>query len=362
MFFDSVGYAYRVMRLGFLTTNGVIVVSLKLTWYADNKAESDLRRMAVSFDVVSIPFSKIDLKESQVNGARLKDAIREHKVEDYMQGMRNGDTFPRPVVHKTPTGYVVLSGNQRTEAVNRLIKDGDLPKSVEMEVYLVDTKDKLLLEIIARSANVSHGEGDSKAERINQAAYCVRRLGLMVKDAAKTFLVSDTGLLHHIRAEDQRSRLMRAGVEAHHVPNASLEPLARLDYDESAQVKLGSLVAQHSPTSERVRQVVQTVAKQSSPQDRIQKIKEFERELSASVHEKNGHDRLKENGATKVPLRPRRDKLVTLLTRLVNFLEQENDGEAFTDLAQLQVASQVDRDKVTSLSKKLRYRLGVIVK
>lgn len=335
---------------------------LALSWHDDLKAESDLQRMGVLFEKVAIPFPRIDLKESQINGARLKDAIREHKVEDYMQGFRNGDTFPRPIVHKTATGYVILSGNQRCKAIERLIAEGDVAKSVEIDVYLVDTKDKLLLELIARTGNVAHGEGDTKAERLQQAIYCVRRLGMTVKDAAKAFIVGDTSIAQNMRAEDQRNRLMRAGVEAQHLTNAALEPLGRLDYDEPAQIKLGTLIAQHQPVAERVRQVVATVAKQASAPLRLQKIREFEKELATSVHESNGHSRHESNGITKVPLRPRRDKLVSKLSSLVNFLESENDGEAFTELAQLQVASKADVDKVTSLAKKLRYRLGVLIK
>jgi hypothetical protein len=339
---------------------GELAMALKLTWYSDLKAESDLRRMAVPFEVAAIPFSKIDLKESQINGARLRDAIREHKVEDYQQGMRNGDTFPMPIVHKTPTGYVILSGNQRCEAVNRLIKNGDLPKSQEIQVYLVDTKDRLLLEIIARSANVAHGEGDSKADRIQQAIYCVRSLGLAVKDAAKTFLVAESTINHNMRAEEQRNRLMRAGIEAQHVPNGCLEPLAKLEYDEPAQLKLGSLIAQHQPPTDRIKQVVAAVAKQSSAPARLGKIREFEKELSVDVHSRNGHAKQQEQ--SKVPLRPRRDKLIGLLNRLVTFLDSENDGEAFTDLEQLQITSAADRDLALTLCRKLRYRLGVIGK
>lgn len=335
-------------------------MALKLSWYDDLKAESDMRRMAVVFTKVSIPFSRVDLKESQVNGARLKDAIREHKVEDYMQGYRNGDTFPRIVVHKTPTGYVILSGNQRCEALARLIKEGDIPKAVEIEVYLVDTKDKLLLETIARCANVAHGEGDSKLERIQQAVYCVRRLGMATRDASKAFMVADGTINHHIRAEDQRNRLARAGIEASHVPNSALEPLSRIDYDEPAQLKVATLIAQHAPPAERVRQVVGAIAKQSTAPARLQKIREFEKELSEAAHASNGHH--KAAADTKIVSRPRREKLFRLLGQLVNFLNDGNDGEAFANLEQLQISGKADTEKVVELSKQIRYRLGVIVK
>lgn len=328
---------------------------IKLTWYDDLKAKSDLERMAVVYSIVSIPVSKIDFKESQVNGARLNDAIRHHKVEDYMQGFRNGDTFPRPVVYKTASGYVILGGNQRCEAIRRLIDAGDLPKSQEIEVYLVETTDKLLLEIIARSGNSTHGEGDTKEERVQHALYCVQRLGMAAKDAAKAFTVSATSIHHHIRAEEIRNKLQRDGIEAHRVAVASLAPIAKLKFDEPAQMKIGALVARHSPTADRVRQVVGVVEKKKTPTERIEAIKAFEKELATEAHARKAHH----NGElSKVPTRPRRDKFFSLAGRLIAFLEAENSGEHFSSLDQLQITTKADVERASDIIKRLRYRLG----
>lgn len=334
---------------------------LKLSWYSDLKAESDLRRMAVTYSVVSIPFAKIDIKESQVNGARLKDAIRHHKVEDYMQGFKNCDTFPRPVVHKTATGYVILSGNQRCEAIRRLIAGGELPKDLEIEAYLVDTTDRLLLEIIARAANAAHGEGDTKEERIMQAVYCVQRLGLSTPDAAKSFLICQSSIRDRIKAEEVRSQLQLSGVAADSISLSALTPMAKLGFDNSTQVKLGTLVAQHAPPAERVKQVVDSLSKKSTAQARFAVVKEFEKELAAAVHASHGSAKHL-NGSSKVPSRPRREKFLRDLQRLVNFLESGNAGEPFANLEQLQVTNKTDRDLCLDLSKRLKYRLGVVVK
>lgn len=333
---------------------------LSLSWYSDLKAESDLTRMAVQYEVTQIPFAKIDLKESQVNGARLQDAIRHHKVEDYMQGFRNGDTFPRPVVVKTPTGYVILSGNQRCEAIRRLIAEGELPKDTKIDVYLVHTDDKLLLEIIARAANAAHGEGDTKEERIQQAMYCVRKLGMAVKDAAKSFLVATTTINLHMRAEEQRNRLAKSGISTQHIPTTVLEPLAKLDFDESIQHRLGTLIAQHSLPGERVKQAVGTLVKQSSAAQRQSVLKDLEKECSTKAHAKNGSNGHHSN-TNRIPERPRRDKLFSIAQRLSNFLESENGGEAFTSLEQMQIVNG-DTENAVKLLKKIHYRIGVILK
>ena len=335
-----------------------MATALQLTWYADLKAESDLTLMAVAWDVQSIPFAKLDLKESQVNGARLRDAIREHKVEDYMQGFRNGDTFPRPVVHKTPTGYVILSGNQRMEAIRRLIASGELPKDTKIEVYVIQTDDKLLIEGFSRSANVAHGEGDSKEERIAQAMYCVEKLGMTPKNVAKLFLISQSAIGYNTRAENMRRQLEKAGVKTAHLVAGVLEPLAKLDYDEPMQHKLGQLVSVHQPVMERVRQVVGAISKQPTSEARLEKLREFEKELTVAAHRQNGHH----GGATKVLDRPRLMKAVGMLQRLSSFLDSGNGGEPFSTLDELQCSTNADREQIVKLCKKLRYRLGVLAK
>lgn len=336
---------------------------LTLTWCADLQLENNLRRMAVVFDVATIAFSSLDLKESQVNGARVNDALIPARVEDYKQGFVNGDTFPRIVVHKTPTGHVILGGNQRSEALRQLIVEGLLPKTIAIEAYLVETKDRLLLEIIARSANVAHGASSGKEERIAHAVHCVQSLGMSVDQAALIFVVAPSTIRSHITADEQRKTLAAAGIDAYKLPNRTIEPLGQIEYDAGAQVKLGSLIVLHEPPAERVRQVVMKVKKQKTPADRSRVIKEWERELATEAHS-NGHAK---NGQaevekSRIPIRPRRDKAFRLLSSLVNFLESENGGEAFTDLEQLQCSSVSDRERITKLCNKLSYRLRVLAK
>lgn len=334
----------------------------QLFWQHDLTMESNLRRMSVSFEKTSIPFAKIDLRESQVNGARLNEAIIDRKVLDYMQGFRNLDVFPMPLVYKAPTGYVIVSGNQRCEAINRLIKEGELPKSVELDVYLLETDDGNLLDLIARVANVAHGEGSSVEERIQHAVHGVNVSGYSVQDMSKAFMVSENVIRAHKKAQEVREKLQRGGIEAHRLPVSSLESLAALDYDESIQAKLGSLVAQHQLPGERVRQAVSAIKKQKSTQGRLEQVKKVERECNSSAHSRNGHSSPAKPEGSKVPTKPRRDKAIRMLQGLVNFLEHDNVGESFTALDQLQITTKQDLDTFADLEKRLRFRMEVLCK
>jgi len=180
---------------------------LKLSCCDDLQLESHLRALSVSQAVRTIKFSQLDLKESQYNGARIEDPIVRFLVEDYKTGMENGDTFPRIAVYEDKKGtYVILSGNQRSVSIDELIKEGKISKLLTLEVYVVDTADPLLREVIARSANVSHGGRSSRDERLAHAIYSVRKLGMRPKAKAvkqalkhpKGVEMSDSQIAEHV--------------------------------------------------------------------------------------------------------------------------------------------------------------------
>jgi hypothetical protein len=214
---------------------------MKLSWCPDLTAESNLRRLGVVFDVGNVAFSKLDLKESQVNGARLGDPLVQSLISDYRQGMLNGDTFPRIVVHPGKAGWIILSGNQRTAAVEKLVKEGELPKDPQIECYKLDECDKLLREIIARSANVVHGGRAEYDERLAHAVYCCRALGMSPADAAKTFCVGKDGIIKNMRAEKERDSLMRSGVDASRLPITTLDAISKLPFDTNAKQQVAIL-------------------------------------------------------------------------------------------------------------------------
>lgn len=338
-----------------------MATQLKLTWMDDLKAESDLRRMAVIFEVVTISFSEIDLKESQYNGARFGDAIIETLVDDYTQGMVNGDTFPRIVVYQSPSGYVVASGNQRCETIARLIRAKRLPKSLSIEAYVVDTTDQFLLEIIARAGNVGHGGRSEKAERTHNALHCIQRLGMSIVDASRTFNIATTTIQLHIRAEKKQNELADEGIDTTRVPRGTLNAIAKIG-DSNLETKLGHLVVQHGPSLSRVDQVAKSVKKAKSHAARIAKIKEFERELTQQEHRENRGHVAKTNGRSKVPRRPRRDRIIGDLTKLANWLDSGLQGEPFFSLSDFQIADEEDRKVVRNAWNRIEVRMKKLIR
>src|SRR5690606_29602421 len=147
--------------------------------------------------------------------------------------------------------------------------------------------------------------------------------------------VSVASITLHLRAEETRGVLQKNNVPAHRIAVGALDTISRLKFDEPSQVKLGVLAAQHEPTIDRLKQVTARLSKAKTAPERARVVKEFEKELVVEQHSiakpsanGNGH-------ASRVPLRPRRDRLVRMLTQLVHFLEEGNVGEPFTTLDQL---------------------------
>lgn len=331
---------------------------LTLRWIPDLKAESDLAELSVAFEVESIPFSKFDLKESRYNGARITGPFVATLIEDYATAMENGDAFPRIVCHNTPTGYVILGGNQRVSAIETLINAGKLPKDQLIDSYVIKTKDKLLLEIIARSGNVGHGGRSEKEERIAHALYSVRSLGMTAKDAAKLFIVSDATINNHIRAEEERKFHASHGINVSSMPNASLLEIAKID-DLQLKTKLAGLASQHVVSHDRLGQAVKAIRKAKTQQSRIGVVKNLEGELAESAHRTRTRDA---NTPRKVPKRPRRDRVISLLTNLANFLEAGRDGEPLLSMADLQVADIEDRKTIQGLWGRVAIRMEKIVR
>ena len=82
----------------------------------------------------------------------------------------------------------------------------------------------------------------------------------------------------------------------------------------------------------------------------------LEKECSEEAHSRNGPA----NGVahSKVPAKPRREKLFSFTARLL----KDNGGEAFTSLDELQITTKQDTERAVELLKKLRYRIGVLAR
>lgn len=334
---------------------------MQVNWIDDPLAEHDLTAMNIRFTRKTLRLSQIDLKESSYNGARLGDPLVRRLIDDYKVCMCNGNPFFRPVVYKGSSGWILASGNQRTNAVKELANERALPKDPEVGVYVMDTADKLLIEAFARAGNVPLGGRAEVEERKAHAIYCVKSLGMRVADAARLFAIAVTTIQGAIRAEEVRKALAKEGVDVSGVPLTTLADMAALDKQPDILLKVGQLSAQHLPKGEKVKQVVSAIAKEKTQPARMAIVKRFEKELSADAARANGNGKAS-GRPLKAVGRPRRDNFIRKLRSLADFLDLDLDGGGFTTLQELQVASDTDEMEIGNLWKRIQLRMNMILK
>jgi hypothetical protein len=265
--------------------------------------------------------------------------LNEEKIEDYATCMKAGDVFPSVVLESTPTGYVILGGNQRLNAAKRI-------NVTEAFAYVVSGLTTAQRECLIRSLNARHGWGASKEERIDHALHLVVELGVSIADASRLMVVSETTLFKHVRVKSTRASLAKAGVDTSTLSMSHIDAIDRIP-DEDIQAEIARIAVAKGATGESVKSVSDAVCSVKSRASMSSKIKEWSKDL-APVASKG-----------KTMSAPRRDKFMRLLTTMNDFLERGNAGTGFSDLDELQCTS-LDSDRVKMLSAKILIRLKII--
>lgn len=331
---------------------------MKPLFVPDVRAEFELTRLGVNHTNVEIQISQIDWVESQVNGARIGKPLVRELIEDYKQAFKAGDAFPRLVVcaSKRARHFIILWGNQRSTALRELIDEKVFEADSPIACHHVDTDDQMMREIIARIGNVAHGGRSSRDERIQHAMYCVRSLSMTSTQASTYFNIPISVITTHLRSEETRRHLQRAGINADEIPMASLDSIRRIP-DDSIKEKLGHLVALHLPNSDRVRDLTNKIRREGTVQERLNHVIQFEKELAAQS---------KLAAVTKAnpraPRRPKRDQLLSLLEKLNAFLGDGGHAKPYGSLSDIQFSGGDDVTRAKSLWSNIRRRMDIIVK
>lgn len=337
---------------------------IELGWIDDVWAKRRMNLLGIKWEKRMIRLSEIDFEESRINSARLRTPIVRTAVEDYKSAMLAGDAFPMPVVYRTAKGYVISWGNQRTTAVQELARDRYLSDDdPEVRVYVAMTSEKILLDTLTRTGNNENGRPVEREERMEQAVYSVNTLGTTVKDASAQYNVGEGAIKDRLRADKERSVCATLGIDLSGSPNAVLVELSRVK-DRNLKEKIGRLTYQHSPSSDRVRQVAQAVTKADSRESQIQAVKRFEQELADESRRALNGRKSQQNGlAVKRSLRrPRRDRFISMLTTLANYLDSGMSGEPFVSLQSLQADGVEDEKTIKGLWFRIDGKMQTILK
>jgi hypothetical protein len=155
----------------------------------------------------------------------------------------------------------------------------------------------------------------------------------------------------HIRAEDERARLARNGIDSSAMARTSLSVLPSVA-DESLRNAVAKAAVETKATAEKTAALAAIVAKSKSKAAASAAIADFKKAADVIGE-------IKKNRGLSIK-KPRREKALYLLTSLCDFLERGNDGQAFSTLDELSCSIEYDLDNIRVLTAKITSRLHCI--
>lgn len=165
----------------------------------------------------------INRDASLKNQARFQPLI-DTVVAQYSRAMQDGDEFPAVILNKNGRGFVVISGNHRSEAARKAGR-------AFIDAYIVQIQDQRVLETLTRSCNALMGQPESEDDRIQHARILIATYGIPISDAAKTMRVSESKLKATIQAARTKERLTRFGVSAEKLSTRQLQSMDSIQND-----------------------------------------------------------------------------------------------------------------------------------
>ena len=315
----------------------------------DFDAEKVINEFAgITFRVGPVLFSEINWIESANNCARLGNALNGEKIEEYARAFRNGDQFPMVVVERNNTGFIILGGNQRCNALKMLdIKD------LVIECYIVEPLTSANRELIIRSLNSRHGWGSEKSERIEHAVYLVEAKGIATAVAARAMMVAEATITDRIRANKTRRELVEEGMkeaaDTRLFSNAHIEAIARVS-NSARRMQIAKAVRDSKVKAADVAALASSVQNAKSDAQAQKKIADAAKDWMRGSEIANSTP--KNN--------TRRTLFMRKIAELERFLELGNQGQAFSTFDELG-CSPADADKLMVSIAKIRARLECIM-
>jgi len=162
----------------------------------------------VRYHLETVAQSAIDDEKSLANQARLGHPLIPHLVDDYAEAAEAGNKFPPLVAWKDGVGKLVLiDGNNR---LHGFLKAG---KPALIDVYVVDTDDRAILDRLTRTANRRlNGDRPNRADAVQHALHRVTSFGEPIAVAAADFNVPTEDVQRAYARQMTRRRLDQLGI------------------------------------------------------------------------------------------------------------------------------------------------------
>lgn len=232
-------------------------------WTADLAAEQLLAQNGVKWSIESIPVTSIDIKASRANRARVQP-IDDEFVTAYAIAMRRGDAFPRPVIARVGSSYVIVGGNHRIAAC--------MQAGVEHVEAMMIIVDDMMFDTIAKALNTRNGKAPTLAEKMDQAvAMCVTHK-MTAAAAAEQVGLDPTTVASKLRIYELRLAATRAGVDCKQKDNVLLPISTLTKTNEAVAVHALKVIGKQVVTKDDVSELRKAIDSQKSEAKKIEAI------------------------------------------------------------------------------------------
>lgn len=271
-----------------------------------NHTERWLKSEGVGFTYhAQLAIGEIDRKKSWDNQARFIP-IDERLVDEYARAKRDGAQFPALIGYRNGTGKVVLiDGNHRLAA-------DEVVGVTFTDIYLVDSKDRLVLERLTRSANMQNGWRPSRQEVIAHVKHLVRHYGQPVAGVAKTFGIAYETANNWIQEEDVADRLIELGHDPRGIAATNLRRLHSLIKHDTLLWSAFDLVRSAKLSVGEVDDLVLAIKAKTSDFDRMVVVTAWRERLAERVAQS-------QNGRSQWPAKA---GLLGSMSRIINLIER----------------------------------------
>lgn len=282
-----------------------------LYWADDPQAESVMRSRHLAWEVKKVKIVEINFDASKTNRGRIDEKFSDDRITEYAMSMLDGDAFPRPVLNKMASGqYYILSGNHRCLSVREA-------EFGEVEAYVVQIDDLLLLDLLPMLFNIHHGVNVPTEAKYEQARYMVLTYKVDKKIAAKDYRISYEGFCIYLRGLEAVDRLAQYGIDGAKLPRAVQVKLNTI-VNEHAFTSVGQLLTHFKLDTTRALQLIEEARDAPNELEALQVVARVNDQLVAERRSNRVID-------TPVPIR---DRLFRQLHGLINMLNKYKSAKA----------------------------------
>lgn len=251
----------------------------------------------------AVPWTAFDDMTSNRNQARLGTIKIQEAVDRYALALIDGEKFPAVIAWQGAEGLVLIDGIQRREAAK-------LAEILSWDVYVVESKDAVLLDCMTRAANARIGFRQTAEESLAHAKEWTRRWGQPAAEAARRFNLNRSTVQSALRIDEIRGEAARLEIAVDGITPSTLYRLGALLKYPGAFVKAVEVVRTKGLKTGHVDELFHELSPLRGEAPVLRAIERFasrEDILQQGARTQYGQPR---------PQRPRYSRLMTLVTSL----------------------------------------------